>query len=84
MSNATIERVTPDTIKGQFLKGDPLTEALESLAITKREGHDTTTDEFLTIVAGEDSAEYAPGRINNGRQASFDAVSAWNAVGRID
>lgn len=45
---------------------------------------DTTTSEFLTIAASEDVREFAPGRINNGRQASFDAVAAWNAVGRID
>lgn len=45
---------------------------------------DTTPSEFLAIVAGEETPEFAPGRVNNGRQASFDAVAAWNAVGRID
>ena len=40
-------------------------------------------DAFLTIVAGQEAPTYAPGR-NGGRQASFDAVAAWNAVGRID
>ena len=45
---------------------------------------DTTDSEFLAILAGDERPEFAPGRVNNGRQASFDAVSAWNAVGRID
>ena len=45
---------------------------------------DTTPSEFLAIVAGQETPEYAPGRVNAGRQASFDAVAAWNAVGRID
>lgn len=45
---------------------------------------DTRTSEFLRTLAEAESPEYAPGRVNNGRQASFDAVAAWNAVGRID
>lgn len=46
--------------------------------------NDTTDSEFLALVAGSERPEYAPGRTNNGRQASFDAVAAWNAAGRID
>ena len=49
-----------------------------------KQATDTTTSEFLTIVAADTKPEFAPGRINNGRQASFDAVAAWNSVGRID
>ena len=49
-----------------------------------RKATDTTTSEFLASVAGKERPEYAPGRVNNGRQASFEAVSAWNAAGRID
>ncbi len=45
---------------------------------------DTTPSEFLTIVAAQEAPEYAPGRVNGGRQASFDAVAAWNAVGNVD
>jgi hypothetical protein len=45
----------------------------------------TNTDsDFLAILAGGERPEYAPGRVNGGRQASFDTVAAWNAVGRID
>lgn len=41
-------------------------------------------DEYLALLVASERAEFAPGRINNGRQASFDAVAAWNSVGRID
>lgn len=43
-----------------------------------------TTSNVLMMEAAETAPEYAPGRVNSGRQASFDAVSAWNAVGAID
>lgn len=45
---------------------------------------DTTTSEFLALIAGQETPEYAPGRINSGRQASFDAVAGWSASGAID
>jgi hypothetical protein len=36
--------------------------------------------EFLANV----KPEFAPGRVNDGRQASFDAVAGWNARGGVD
>jgi hypothetical protein len=40
-------------------------------------------DAFLLTVADLSSVEYAPGRVG-GRQASFDAVAAWQSSGAID
>jgi hypothetical protein len=37
----------------------------------------------LIALAASEGVEFAPGRVG-GRQASFDAVAAWNAVGMID
>lgn len=53
-----------------------LTIETESLALS--------TDELIAVLAGQERPTYAPGRVNDGRQASFDSVAAWNAVGRID
>jgi hypothetical protein len=39
--------------------------------------------EFLAIVAANVKPEFAPGRVNAGRQASFDAVAGWNARGGV-
>ena len=40
--------------------------------------------EYLALVAAQSKPEYAPGRVNDGRQASFDAVAGWSARGMID
>ncbi len=45
---------------------------------------ETTTSEFIAIVAAQSRPEYAPGRVNSGRQASFDAIAGWNARGGVD
>lgn len=62
----------------------PVTAPAETVTVAPEISTPFGASEFLAIVAGEQHVEYAPGRVNNGRQASFDAVAAWNSVGAID
>jgi hypothetical protein len=64
------------------MENETMAQAIETTTTTQTT--DSTDSEFLAIIAGSERPEFAPGRTNGGRQASFDAVAAWNAVGRID
>lgn len=60
---------------------ETITPAQHELTLARRE---LTASDILAMEAAETRVEFAPGRVNSGRQASFDAVSAWNAAGSID
>ena len=56
---------------------------MATATITRTAPVDTTTSDLLALLAGQETPEFAPGRVG-GRQASFDAVAAWSASGSID